>query len=66
MLKDPEEMAKFGSKAVVGSGEARLELRIGSSMKASRFLGAEGSWEGWVYVRSALGTSRHWKRESGL
>lgn len=45
MVKDPEEMAKFGSKAVVGSGEERLELRIRSSMKAGRFLEAEGSWK---------------------
>lgn len=47
MRKDaerPRKMAKFGSKAVVGSGEERLELRIRSSMKG-RFLGAEGSWE---------------------
>lgn len=39
MLKDPEEIAKFGGKAVVGRGEERLELRIRSSMKADRFLG---------------------------
>lgn len=60
----PEE--RLWSKAVGWGYRTDVESRVTSKERAVDAWREELWWEVWICVRSALGTSCHWKREFGL
>lgn len=57
---------RLWSKAVVGRYRTEVESRVTSKERTVDAWREELWWEVWVCVRSAPGTSCHWKHEFGL